>query len=119
MSVLADRIAVARHRLSYIPEVVVLISFILSSFSLVFLLPIFFNALSIGNILTFGSITGMIVIGVGMLMVSGEFDLSVGSNFALASYVLALSLNAGMPVVLAVFWLSSSVRFWVPLMELL
>lgn len=102
MSVLTDRIAVARHRLSYIPEAVVLISFILLFLFFSFSAPHFLSALSIGNILTFGSITGVIVIGVGMLMVSGEFDLSVGSNFALASYILALSLNAGMPVVWAI-----------------
>ena len=102
MSVLTDRIAIARHRLSYIPEAVVLISFILLFLFFSFSAPHFLSALSIGNILTFGSITGVIVIGVGMLMVSGEFDLSVGSNFALASYVLALSLNAGMPVVWAI-----------------
>ncbi len=102
MSVLSDRIAVARHRLSYIPEAVVLISFILLFLFFSIFAPHFLTALSIGNILTFGSITAVIVIGVGMLMVSGEFDLSVGSNFALASYVLALSLNGGMPVILAV-----------------
>lgn len=102
MSVLSDRIAVARHRLSYIPEAVVLISFVLLFIFFSIFAPHFLTALSIGNILTFGSITAVIVIGVGMLMVSGEFDLSVGSNFALASYVLALSLNGGMPVILAV-----------------
>jgi len=102
MSVLSDRIAIARHRLSYIPEAVVLISFVLLFLFFSFFAPHFLTALSIGNILTFGSITAVIVIGVGMLMVSGEFDLSVGSNFALASYVLALSLNAGMPVMFAV-----------------
>jgi simple sugar transport system permease protein len=102
MGVLADRVAVARHRLSYIPEAVVLISFLLLFLFFSFFAPHFLSALAIGNILTFGSITGIIVIGVGMLMIAGEFDLSVGSNFALASYVLALSLNAGMPVVWAV-----------------
>ncbi len=102
MSIIADKVAAARHRLSYIPEAVVLISFLLLfSFFSIFA-PHFLTALSIGNILTFGSITGIIVIGVGMLMVSGEFDLSVGSNFALASYILAISLNAGIPVALGI-----------------
>ncbi len=98
MSILADKVAAVRHRLSYIPEAVVLISFLLLFGFFSFFAPHFLTALSIGNILTFGSITGIIVIGVGMLMVSGEFDLSVGSNFALASYILALSVNAGIPV---------------------
>ena len=87
MSVLSDRIAIARHRLSYIPEAVVLISFLLLFLFFSFFAPHFLTALSIGNILTFGSITGIIAIGVGMLMIAGEFDLSVGSNFALSSYI--------------------------------
>jgi simple sugar transport system permease protein len=41
------------------------------------------------------------VIGVAMLMIAGEFDLSVGSTFAVASYVFALSMNAGVPPLLA------------------
>lgn len=102
MGIIADKVAVMRHRLSYIPEAVVIISFLLLFLFFSIFAPHFLTALSIGNILTFGSITGIIVIGVGLLMVSGEFDLSVGSNFALASYVLALSLNGGIPVVPAI-----------------
>jgi simple sugar transport system permease protein len=34
-------------------------------------------------------------------MISGEFDLSIGSNLAVAAYVFLLSLNAGVPPVLA------------------
>lgn len=98
MGLLADKIARTRHRLSYIPEAVVLISFLALFIFFSISAPHFLTPLSIGNILTFGSITGIVVIGVGMLMIAGEFDLSVGSNFALASYVLALSLNAGIGV---------------------
>src|SRR5512141_3185655 len=101
MGVLADRISVVRHRLSYFPEAVALISFILLFIFFSFAAPNFLTALSIGNILTFGSITGIVTIGVSMLMVAGEFDLSVGSNFAVASYILALSLIGGVPVWLA------------------
>lgn len=104
MGIFADRIATARHRLSYIPEAVVLISFLLLFVFFSIFAPHFLTPLAIGNILTFGSITGIIVIGVGLLMVSGEFDLSVGSNFALASYVLAISLNSGLPVYLGILF---------------
>ncbi len=104
MGIFADRIATARHRLSYIPEAVVLISFLLLFIFFSIFAPHFLTPLAIGNILTFASITGIIVIGVGMLMVSGEFDLSVGSNFALASYVLAISLNSGLPVILGIIF---------------
>ena len=104
MGIFADKIATARHRLSYIPEAVVLISFLLLFIFFSIFAPHFLTPLAIGNILTFASITGIIVIGVGMLMVSGEFDLSVGSNFALASYVLAISLNSGLPVILGIIF---------------
>lgn len=102
MGLLTEKIANVRHRLSYIPEAVVLISFFLLFIFFSFSAPHFLTPIAIGNILTFGSITGIVAIGVGMLMISGEFDLSVGSNFALAGYVLALSINGGMPVVLAI-----------------
>ncbi len=102
MGLIAEKIADTRHRLSYIPEAVVLISFLLLFIFFSLSAPHFLTPISIGNILTFGSITGIVAIGVGMLMIGGEFDLSVGSNFALASYILALSITAGVPVVLAI-----------------
>lgn len=98
MGLLAKKLPEVRHRLSYFPEAVALFSFLLLFVFFSFAAPNFLTALSFGNILTFGSITGIVTIGVAMLMVSGEFDLSVGSNFAMASYVLALSLIAGWPV---------------------
>ena len=101
MGFLTEKLARTRYRLSYIPEAVVLISFLLLFIFFAISAPHFLTPVSLGNILTFGSITGIVVIGVGLLMITGEFDLSVGSNFALASYVLALSLNAGIPVVTA------------------
>lgn len=61
----------------------------------------FLTPIPIANILTFASITGIMVIGVAMLMISGEFDLSVGSTFAVAAYIFALTLNAGVAPVLA------------------
>ncbi|HEY4692695.1 MAG TPA: ABC transporter permease [Bellilinea sp.] len=104
MGLLSEKIANARHRLSYIPEAVVLISFFLLFIFFSLSAPHFLTPIAIGNILTFGSITGIVAIGVGMLMIAGEFDLSVGSNFALAGYVLALSINAGTPVALAILF---------------
>lgn len=102
MGIIARKLPEVRHRLSYIPEAVALIVFVLLFAFFSFFAPNFLTALSIGNILTFGSITGIVTIGVVMLMIAGEFDLSVGSNFAVASYVLALSLIAGIPVVFAI-----------------
>jgi simple sugar transport system permease protein len=103
MSTLTDRMAVVRYRLSYFPEAVALISFLLLFVFFSIGAPNFLTPLSIGNILTFGSITGIVTIGIAFLMVSGEFDLSVGANFACASYVLALSLIAGWPIGVSIF----------------
>jgi len=98
MDVFTKRLPEVRHQLSYFPEAVALTSFLLLFFFFSIAAPNFLTPLSIGNILTFGSIVGIVTIGVGLLMIAGEFDLSVGSNFAIASYVLALSLIAGWPV---------------------
>jgi len=98
VSSVSDRIAGLRYRLSYIPEAVALISFVVLFLFFAVGAPNFLGPLSIGNILTFGSITATLTIGVAILMIAGEFDLSVGSNFALTSYVIALSLIAGLPV---------------------
>ena len=102
MNTLSHRVAAVRYRLSYFPEAVALISFVLLFLFFSINAPHFLTPLSIGNILTFGSITGIVTIGVSMLMVSGEFDLSVGSNFALASYVVALCLIAGISIWIAI-----------------
>jgi len=59
--------------------------------------PNFLTSLALADILTFGSVMGIIVVGVATLMIAGEFDLSVGSNFAVAAYVWAILMNAGVP----------------------
>ena len=102
MGVIADKIAIARYRLSYVPEAVALISFLALFVFFSFAAPNFLTPLSIGNILTFGSIVATVTIGVAILMITGEFDLSVGSNFAITSYVIALSLIAGLPIWVAI-----------------
>ena len=45
---------------------------------------------------------GMVAIGVTILMIAGEFDISVGSVFALAPMVMAITNNMGVPFVPAV-----------------
>jgi ribose transport system permease protein len=56
-----------------------------------------FRAMAVGLVPT-----GVIVIGMSILLVSGGFDLSVGSVLALASTVCALLMIAGTPILLAV-----------------
>jgi len=40
---------------------------------------------------------GIVAVGVGFLMISGEFDLSVGANFAFAALVMAIMIHDGYP----------------------
>jgi ribose transport system permease protein len=56
-----------------------------------------FRAMAVGLVPT-----GVIVIGMSILLVSGGFDLSVGSVLALASTVCALLMIAGTPILLAI-----------------
>ena len=44
---------------------------------------------------------GITAIGVGVLMIAGEFDLSVGANFIFSSIVMAMLANQGLPVFVA------------------
>lgn len=90
-----------RFRLAEFPEVVTLTSFLAVFLFFTISAEHFLTPISIGNILTFASITGIVVVGVAALMIAGEFDLSVGSTFAVASYVFALSLNAGVAPIVA------------------
>jgi len=90
-----------RYSLANFPEVVALVSFLAVFVFFAIAADNFLTPICIANILTFASITGIVVVGVAMLMISGEFDLSVGSTFTVASYVFALSMNAGVPPILA------------------
>lgn len=88
-----------RARLADFPEVVALISFLLLFLFFAFRAENFLSLVSLTNILTIASIKGIFVVGVAMLMISGEFDLSVGSTLAVAAYVFALTLEAGLPAI--------------------
>ncbi len=91
------RFAQLRYRLSYYPEIVAIISFVLIFIFFATWAENFLSVLSLTNILTLASIKGVMVIGVAILMISGEFDLSVGSILAVASYVFAITLLQGVP----------------------
>ena len=85
----------ARARLANYSEVVVLISFVLLFIVFALTADNFLSLLSLTNILTIASIKGIFVIGVAMLMISGEFDLSVGSTLAVGAYVFAILMEHG------------------------
>lgn len=88
-----------RARLADFPEAVALISFFIIFAFFVARAENFLSLVSITNILTIASIKGIFVVGVAMLMISGEFDLSVGSTLAVAAYIFALTLESGWPVI--------------------
>ncbi len=90
-----------RHKLADTPELITFVTFLLIFLFFSFQTEAFLSAYALSNVLTFGGIFGIIVIGVAFLMISGEFDLSVGSNLAVASYVFVLALVAGIPPILA------------------
>lgn len=90
-----------RYRVADFSELVALITFLILFTVFSSLADKFLTPLSLTNILTIASLKGIFVVGVAMLMISGEFDLSVGSNLAVASFIFAITLEAGMAPLLA------------------
>jgi len=91
---------IRRHRAGNIAIVFVVSQIICIIFSFVF--PQSFRYTSWDNIqLMLKSIPqlGILAMGVGLLMIAGEFDLSVGSNFVLSAYLMAVLFNNGLPVI--------------------
>jgi simple sugar transport system permease protein len=64
---------------------------------------IFLSAENIRGVLGVLPEVGLVAIGVTLLMICGEFDLSVGSVFALTPMSITLLMNAGVPFWLAFF----------------
>jgi simple sugar transport system permease protein len=82
----------------------------LAGLALLIVLTVFFQAKSGGVFLNGTNLQGMlgilpemalVALGVTILMICGEFDLSVGSVFALTPMAIAIMLNAGVPFTLA------------------
>lgn len=62
--------------------------------------PHFFTLRSASGILNAATLSGMVTIGVTLLMISGEFDLSVGALVAAGGYLFAFNtMNGGSPLV--------------------
>ncbi len=96
-----SKLSILRQRLAESPELVALVTLLLVFIFFAVSAPNFLTAYALSNILTFASVFGIIVVGVAFLMISGEFDLSVGSNLAVAGFVFLLTLLAGVPPILA------------------
>ncbi len=86
-----------RQSLAESPELVALVTLLLVFLFFAISASNFLTFYALSNVLTFASVFGIVVIGVAFLMITGEFDLSVGSNLAVAGYVFLLSLLAGIP----------------------
>ena len=85
------------------------VSFTLIVFIILLLIFLFFTPqhsfISVNNLAALGKLTpdlGIIALGVGTLMISGEFDLSVGSIIPTSSFIFVKFLEWGAPLVLLV-----------------
>ena len=64
--------------------------------------PFFLTVNVLSNVLLLSAELGMVAVGVTMLMVSGEFDLSVGSVLGLGAGMVVVMLNAGVATPIAI-----------------
>lgn len=81
------------------PLITLLVVFIL--FSL--FVPSFFTVRSISGIVNAATLTGTITIGITLLMIAGEFDLSVGPMMAMGAFLYGLNSVEGSNPILALF----------------
>jgi simple sugar transport system permease protein len=86
------------------------VSFTLIVFVMLLLIFIFFTPqhsfIKVNNLGALGKLTpdlGIVALGVGMLMISGEFDLSVGSIIPMSSFIFVKFLEWGAPLIVLVF----------------
>ncbi|UIL30331.1 hypothetical protein LZK75_25120 (plasmid) [Rhizobium leguminosarum] len=61
--------------------------------------PHFFSDRVASNLLLSSSTLGIIAVGVAVLMIAGQFDLSVGSVYGLSAGMVIMGVNAGIPAV--------------------
>lgn len=95
-----SRLYLLRQRLAESPELVALVTLLVVFVFFAVSAPNFLSAYALSNVLTFASVFGIVVVGIAFLMISGEFDLSVGSNLAVAGFVFLLTLLADVPPIL-------------------
>lgn len=65
--------------------------------------PVFLSAVNVNVLLTYTPELGIPALGVTVLMIAGEFDLSVGSVFALAPLIIVALMDIGVNVWLSIF----------------
>lgn len=91
-----------RMRLARSPEAGALVGFfaVIIFFSLT-AGNLFLSADSASSVLTSQAVSGIVAVGVAFLMISGEFDLSVGSILAVSSMIFMSLIMSNVPVVLS------------------
>jgi simple sugar transport system permease protein len=90
------KILLKSRRVLAVKEVSSLIMLLAVIVTFYILSPLFLSLDNIKTILEIVPELGIMVVGVAVLMISGEFDLSVGSVFALPSIIMVQLINSGM-----------------------
>jgi len=83
------------------PSIGVIVAFLIVIAVFSILSNRFFTLSTLGGILTITAELGTVALAVALLMISGEFDLSVGSVYATAGIFLAMLLNHGVNAFIA------------------
>lgn len=83
------------------PEVGALAGFLAVFLSFSIVAPYFLTPASLAGIMTIAAELGLVAIGVTLLMIAGEFDLSVGSVLGVSAMAFALMARAGIPHLIA------------------
>ena len=92
------------RRLLRAPELMVLVALLAVVLGFTIMAPrTFLSSRNIGSFMTAAAQLGVVAIGSGILAISGEFDISVGSNYAITGIIIGLlSGAAGWPTWLAI-----------------
>jgi len=98
------------------PEFGALLALVLVFIVFCFTATRFLSLESLAGIVTVASELGIVAAGITFLMITGEFDLSVGSTFGFSAMILALTANAGIPLWIG-FLLALAAAFFIGLIN--
>jgi simple sugar transport system permease protein len=101
VSTVAARLQPMRHSFVQSPIAGPLITLIIVFVLFSLFVPNFLTMRSLTGIVNAATLTGVITIGVTLLMIAGEFDLSVGTSMAMAAFVYGLNSTEGGNPILA------------------
>jgi ribose/xylose/arabinose/galactoside ABC-type transport system permease subunit len=89
------------RRVLVVREAGVLAALILIMLFFGFYTTTFFTATNLTNVLRQSAVLGVMTMAVTFLIISGEFDLSIGSTFALSAVMSAVMMEHGIPMIFA------------------